>query len=160
MSYLGAIAVIIGVYMIWREYSLFTGREVLVCRSFSRAVMDYREKMICYMVSPGDWAENYSDECLSEMGFLESLREGANFKEAYGAVCDKLCITDELNSVLSGCFDRLGEGYLETELKTLDVAIEKLRCEEIRLSESVSKRRKATGAVLGAFAVGTVILII
>ena len=160
MGYIGALAVIVGVYIIWREYSAFLDRELRLCRAFVRAVSDYKEKVRCYMDSPKDWAEGYTDDTLSELGFLLNLRDGADFKEAYGAMRGNLHITDELNEILTSCFDRLGDGYLDTELETLDTAVVKLRSEEDRISLNLSKRWKAAGAMLGAFALGTVILVI
>ena len=160
MLYFGAIAVILGVYMIWREYAAYLDRELLSCRSFLRALTDYREKMKCYMDVPSSWAEEYSDEQLAECGFLDMVKSGTDISEAYRKSCANLCITDEVDKALTACFGRLGEGYLDTELETLEIAIGKLSREERHLTESLSKRRKATGAVLGACALGVVILVI
>lgn len=160
MSYLGAISVIIGVYMIWREYSRFVDREYEICRAFLLAITDYREKVRCYMESPREWALGYEDECLLQNGFLPALRDGADFTVAYGEARRDICTTKSVDGILTACFTRLGEGYLEAELDTLDIAIGKLSCEEAGCAERLTKRRKATGALLGAFALGTVILII
>ena len=160
MLYFGAIAVILGVYMIWREYATYLDRELLSCRVFLRALTDYREKMKCYMEVPSSWAMGYSDVTLSACGFLDVLKAGADLPEAYGKAKEKLCITDEVDRILTSCFFRLGEGYLETELETLEIAITKLSHEEGTMAENLSKRRKATGAVLGACALGVVILVI
>ena len=160
MLYFGAIAVIIGTYMLWREYASYLDRELLICRSFLRALTDYREKMKCYMDVPSSWAQGYYDESLAECGFLDALKSGSDFKDAYGETREKLSAGNAVDEALISCFTRLGEGYLDTELETLDVAIAKLTREESRLSDNLSKKRKATGAVLGACALGVVILVI
>ena len=160
MLYFGAIAVILGVYMIWREYALYLDRELLYCRAFLDALVDYREKMKCYMDAPSNWAEGYCDENLTSCGFLDMLKSGVDLSEAYGKTRENMCLTDEVDKILVSCFSRLGEGYLDTELETLEVAIGKLTRVEGLMAENLSKRRKATGAVLGACAMGVVILVI
>lgn len=159
MSYIGAAAIIFATYMMWREYSAFLLRGVDACRSYLAAMRDYRERVRCYMQAPGSWATEYSDDNLSDCGFLPHLSESGDFRRAYELSADKGYLTDEADGILKDCFERLGEGYLDTELGTLDLAIDKLSREEERLSESFVKRRRAAGAVLGAIASGTVILI-
>ena len=160
MLYFGAVAVILGAYMIWREYAFYLDGELLSCRSFLRALVDYREKIKCYMELPSDWVQGYRDEYLAECGFFDKIRSGVNFGEAYATSKDLILITDGVDDALTSCFDRLGDGYLDTELEALGIAIDKLTREEERLVENLSKRRKATGAVLGACALGIVILVI
>lgn len=160
MLYSGAIAVILGVYMIWREYASYLDRELLSCRAFLGALIDYREKMKCYMDVPSRWAEGYFDEALDTSGFLGMLKSGVDLSEAYSEAREKLCVSDEVDKILTSCFTRLGEGYLDTELETLETAIGKLMRHEGLMADNLSKRRKATGAVLGACALGVVILVI
>ena len=71
-----------------------------------------------------------------------------------------MILTDTTEDALNSCFERLGDGYLDTELEVIEQALEKLSREEGRISEDLLKRRKAAGAVLGAFASGIIILII
>lgn len=159
MAYLGAVAIVASVYVLWREYGKFLDGELLWCRCFLRALTDYREKVRCYVETPGSWAAGYSDEQLSSCGFLERLINGDGFATAYRDTDRPPYLTDATDSALEGCFDRLGEGYLDTELEVLASAIEKLTREEARLSDSLVKRRRAIGAVMGAVASGIVILI-
>lgn len=160
MLYFGAIAIIIGAYMIWREYASYLDGELLSCRAFLRALTDYREKMKCYMDVPSSWAEGYFDEYLTKCGFLDMVKSGVDFAEAYRLSRENISVTDSVDEILVSCFARLGEGYLDTELETVEIAIGKLMREDERLSENLLKRRKATGALLGACALGIVILII
>lgn len=160
MAYIGALAVIFAVFLIWREYSSYLDKELSACRAFLSAITDYREKVRCYLDSPREWAKNYDSELLDGCGFLGLLREGADFGEAYLETRDKLCLSDEADAILSSCFQRLGEGYLEGELEILALAIEKLGKEEAASSVEFVKKKKAVGAMLGAVAAGIVILII
>ena len=160
MAYLGAVAVTLAMYLVWREYSHFLDGQLAWCRCFLRALGDYRNKMKCYMDTPTKWAGEYSDGHLSSCGFLERLEKEGNFKSAYTSACPSAHMSDSTDEILSSCFQRLGDGYLDTELEALSVAIDGLTREEARLSENVYKKRRASGAMLGAFAMGIVILII
>lgn len=159
MAYFGAVAIAFVVYIIWREYSAFLDGELSWCRCFLSALTDYRDKVRCYVETPRAWARDYSDARLSGCGFLDLITSGADFLEAYRECARSPYLTEATDSALSECFDRLGRGYIDTELEVLGIAIDKLTVEEHRLAESLAKRRKALGATLGAVASGIVILI-
>ena len=160
MAYFGAVAVILAMYMIWREYSGFLSGELGWSRCYLRALFDYREKVRCYMQTPMRWAEGYTDDMLISCGFLERLMQGEDIGTAYRLARSDMGVSDSVDALLTDCFDRLGEGYLDTELEVLDGVIDKLSREEAREAEALAKRRKAAGALLGAFASGVVILVI
>lgn len=159
MAYFGAAAIVIAVYIIWREYAVFLDGELSWCRCFLSALTDYRDKVRCYVETPRAWARDYSDARLSGCGFLDLITSGADFLEAYRECARSPYLTEATDSALSECFDRLGRGYIDTELEVLGIAIDKLTVEEHRLAESLAKRRKALGATLGAVVSGIVILI-
>ena len=160
MLYFGALAVILGVYMIWREYASYLDRELLYCRAFLDALVDYREKMKCYLKPLVAWAFEYSDEQLLSVGFLGAIREGKNVSLAYLESSEHCYLPNKVDNVLESLFSHLGEGYLETELENLDAAILKLDAEAKRMTDELSQRKKVAGALLGALAVGVVILVI
>lgn len=160
LPYIGAAVIIFAAFTVWREYAAFLERGVCWCRAFLAALCDLREKMKCYLDSPRSWAEGYEDGLLYECGFLERLRDGENLHEAYRASRRGACLSDTADEILDSCFRRLGEGYLDTELESVELAIEKLSGEEARGSEELVRRRKVAGAVLGACASGIVILVI
>ena len=160
MGYIGAFAVILAVFMIWREYSGFLESELCWCRAFLDALMDMREKMRCYLDSPRVWAEGYCAKALEECGFLKALRDGMSITEAYGLARTGACFSESTDAVLTDCFARLGGGYLDTELEMLGSAIDKLGKEERLRTEELPRKKKVAGAVLGACASGIVILVI
>ena len=160
MSYFGAVSIILAVYMIWREYSSFLDGELRWCRCYLKALEDYRDKVKCYMQTPTRWAQGYTDAMLSECGFLERLSGGEDIGEAYRLSRPEIGVSGTVDAILSDCFERLGEGYLDTEIEVLESAIGKLSLEEKKSGESLGKKRKAAGALLGAFASGVVILVI
>lgn len=159
MSYFGAVLIILAAYTLWREYSEFLRTQLSACRCYLGAISDYREKIRCFARTPAEWASEYSDKALSDSGFLQALRESGNFAAAYEASGVKQVISGSVDEILRSCFDRLGEGYLDTESEILSAAINKLTREEAKISEAFHKRRKAAGAMLGACACGIVIFI-
>ena len=160
MVYIGVAAVIFAIFLGWREYSSYLDRKISFCRAFLGAVTDYREKVRCYLDSPREWARDYSDSLLDECGFLPALRDGADFDSAYRLNRDAILLSEDADSILTPCFSRLGEGYLEGELEILSACIGKLEKEEATASEELVKKRKAVGAMLGAVAAGIVLMII
>ena len=69
-------------------------------------------------------------------------------------------MTPRTNEILSSCFKRLGEGYIDSEIALLDSVISALSGEvEIEIND-VSRKKRAVGAILGACASGIVILVI
>ena len=160
MAYFGAVAVILAAYMTWRVYSESLFGELDLCKRLLAAITDYRDKVKCYMDTPQRWAAEYSDDELRRCGFLSHLAGGGDFKSAYSRLKTDMTVSDEVDSVLTECFERSGEGYLDTEIEILNLAIGKLEVEERRLSEAFSGKKKAVGAMLGAIASGIVILAI
>lgn len=160
MVYFGALAVIAAAFMIWREYVGYLDGELYWLREMLSALKDLKEKMQCYLTAPSDWARGYESEGLRECGFLGRLSDKEDMLLAYRAAKERICISDKADGILTSCFDRLGEGYLDTELESLELAISKLGEEESRASAETVRRRKVAGAFLGAFASGIVIMVI
>ena len=159
MVYIGALAVIFSAFMIWREYVGYLDRELFWCREFLGAIKDLREKMKCYLESPTEWAREYKSESLSRCGFLDKVRAGEDVLSAYRSLSE-VCLSDKVDEILVGCFEHLGEGYIDTELENIELTISRLGNEETSASSEIGRKRKVAGALLGAFASGIVILVI
>ena len=159
MIYFGTFSVIAAVYILWRTYCSYLCSELSDARTFLAALSDYREKMRCYLSSPRAWASDYSDERLGDSGFLSRLASGEEMTYVFRELREEYYLTDRVNEILNSCFDRLGEGYLDTELEVLASAIAALGEEVRSMSDELKNRERVAGALLGAFAVGTVILI-
>lgn len=160
MIYFGAVAVVLAAYMTWRVYSASLFGELDICRRLLAALTDYRDKIKCYMDTPKMWANEYSDEELARYGFLSCLMSGGDFLSAYSVLKESVIIGEQVDCALTECFERLGAGYLETEIEILNVVIDKLKVEEESMTEAFVGKKKAAGAVLGAVASGVVILAI
>lgn len=159
MVYIGASAVIFAAFMIWREYVGYLERELYWCREFLGAIKDLREKMKCYLESPTEWSRGYNSEALSRCGFLDKVVECGDVLTAYKHSHD-VCLSDNAKEILESCFEHLGDGYIDTELESIELAISKLSEEEACASAEIGRKRRVAGAFLGAFASGIVILVI
>lgn len=159
MLYLGTFAVMCAVFMIWREYSAFLDGELKWCREMIRAIGDLGERMRCYLSSPREWAQRYESELLAGCGFLDRLKGGESLEDAFVHSEGGMELTGEVRDAVYGCFSGFGGGYLDGELESLGLALEKLRAAEQGLAGELPRRRKAVGAILGACALGIVILI-
>ncbi|MBQ7343458.1 MAG: hypothetical protein IJW53_01695 [Clostridia bacterium] len=160
MSYIGALAVIFAAFLIWKEYVSYLDGELAGCRAFLSALKDYRERVRCYLISPSEWASTYNDDLLTECGFLASVLEGVDLPRAYSSARESLNLSEDVDEILKECFGRLGNGYLDTELAVLDLAISGLAEIESQSSPEVRNKRRAAGALLGACVSGIVIIII
>lgn len=159
MLFVGAFTIVFVIFLFWREYTSYLRRELLVLRTFRNMLRDMKDKMRCYLDSPRSWSLGYENDILSDSGFLGALRGGADLLEAYVTCREKLCISQETDSVLFSLFSRAGEGYIDTELEAMECALEGLSAIESTMVDEVNKKTKVSGAVLGAFAAGIIILV-
>ena len=160
MRYIGAFAVILAALLAWRAYSGFLCEELELSRAFLGALRDYRDKVSCYLLTPKEWARGYAERSVIISDFISCVAVGESMKAAYEAVKDSYCLPDEIDEALTDCFSALGEGYLDVELAILDSAIARIEDAAGRLSAGFKSKEQGVGALLGACAVGTVILII
>ena len=160
MLILGAILLILFAFLLWREYSSYLKREEAELTEITRFLRNMRERMMCYLELPSAWIGEYSSDVLESVGFLERIRSGDDVSSAYEGVKKNLLIDPEISDELSALFSGLGEGYLDTELVAVDKTVEKLDQALGRLLPEIKNRSRAAGAVLGALAMGAVIMII
>ncbi len=158
MTYIGALLLVAAAVAIYRAYGGFLEEELRTAGAFLCALESYREGVRCYLTSPASWAEGYRDELLASSGFLSGILQGESFSSSYRLARSTLFISKEIDAVLDSCFLRLGEGGLANEVEVLSSAIEKLRDGQEAAARGVTSRKSAAGALLGACAVGVVIL--
>ena len=160
MTYIGAVAVIFSAFMAWSAYAAFLREESESVRVFLRALEDYREKMKCYLEPPSAWAGKYTDERLSSSGFLPSVEKGESMLTAYHRARGNFYLGERADGIIEECFSKMGEGYIDTELEVIELAIAELAKEDKEGTLDLPRRQRVAGALLGACAVGIVILVI
>ena len=160
MRYFGIFILICAVFLIWRCYCGYVEDEAKMSRAFLFALRDYREKIKCYLISPSEWASGYGDEALRASGFTDKIKSGETMITAYLDTRSGMYLPMVVDEALKSCFMRLGEGDAYAEVETLESTIAVLEGEVKTINEQLPKRQKAVGALLGACAVGVVILMI
>lgn len=160
MRYIGAFCIVLATLIAWRGYQAYLSEELGFIRAFLGALEDYRDGVRCYLKPLSEWAAEYSDGRLASVGFLSLLSDGEDALSAYRAVKDRCYLPMTADEVLDSAFSGIGKGYLEGEIEALDDAVSRLGAQEKELSVELSKRQRVAGALLGALAVGTVILVI
>lgn len=160
MVFLGAVMLAAATFVLWREYAAYLKKGVDELSGFLAFIRNMKERMECYLELPADWAGGFRSPELEGSGFLFYVREGMDVGEAYEKCENSLCICDEAKDALRALFDRFGEGYLDTELSFIKSSIEKLSEIEASLKIENGNKIKAVGAMLGAVAMGIVILVI
>lgn len=160
MFFIGVGILLCVAFLCWREYTAYLQRELDELSDFLFFIENMRDKMECYLQSPLSWVGEFSRPSLERLGFLDSLRCDGDLGAAYRACTDKLLIKSDASEVIGELFSRFGEGYLDTERGLIDSTIHKLSIIEGKLKDELKNKSRAAGAMIGAIAIGAVIMII
>ncbi|MBQ8372342.1 MAG: hypothetical protein IJX38_05360 [Clostridia bacterium] len=156
-----AIVMIMGVAIVCRgAYVKFISRSLEEYRGFILYLEHIEGRIGCYLEHGDSLYEGFSNEALSRCGFLGALRDGKSHKEAFGIAEHELAMDADGKRVLGDFFRSLGTGYLERELRALELTLERLRQAEKKQDEELIKRVKVASAVCICTALGIVLLII
>ena len=160
MLFIGIFMLIGCLFFLWREYTIYLGREMRQTDELSAFLRYMRDRMSCYLEPISAWIGEYSTPELERLGFLGALRDGVDVREAFDNFSDEMCISREVIDAFSGAVRDMGEGDLEGEVSILNTAVDKLSSVGGRVSEDYKNKIKASGAMLAAVAVGVIVLII
>ena len=160
MILIGACLLLLFSFLIWKEYAAYLSRGTKELREFIRFLECMREKMGCYLETPSEWIDGFTAEELERSGFLQRIKDGEDIFSAYTGCKESLCLCDDAVLILDDMFSHLGNGYLDTETAIIKASLDKLsKLEEVSKKDN-ENRTKAVGAVIGAVAIGIVILIL
>ena len=160
MLFVGVLILIGCLFFAWREYALYLGREMRQTAELSAFLRHVRDRMNCYLEPISGWIGEYSTPELESLGFLATLRDGADIRGAFDACSGEMCVSSEVADVFFDTLCEMGDGDLERELSVLDEAVDKLSSVGGRVSEDYKNKIKASGAMLAAVAIGVVVLVI
>ena len=158
--FVGVLMLICCLFFAWREYAVYLGREMREITELLAFVKHIRERMSCYLEPISAWIGEYSTPELERLGFLGALRGGMDVKQAFADCLDKMCISPDVSDAFSDTLTEMGDAYLESELDTLDSAVDKLSTAQKRVNDDYKNKIKASGAMLAAVAIGVVVLFI
>lgn len=156
----GALAVLVAVFVIGREYAAFSRRRTKELRGFYE-LLEYMEISISSYLSFGSelWG-GFSCDDLEASGFLASLRNCELPGEAFSKCRSGLSFSDEYKDLLEDFFRGFGREYRDGELKRLAEYKGKLSDILAREEESTDKNVKVTRALLLGGGLSLVVLVI
>ena len=160
MVFIGASLLILFAFLVWKEYAGYLNKGTRELEEFVRFIETMKERMECYLETPGVWVPDFTADELERLGFLESIRNGNDVNTAYAECKDLLCICNDAREILDELFSHLGNGYLDTELGIINSSLGKLTKIKDAFRTEKENKTKAMGAMIGAVAIGIIILIL
>ena len=160
MKYIGILLILSASILFGGACSEKIGAPVRELEEFLRFLRFMRERVVCYLEPPSSIARDFSSELLDSLGFLGEIRDGASLSSAFITSKDRLSLPDDDAKALADFFERCGKGYLESEVKLLDTAIEKLERSEEKYGENCRTRARGIRVMTAAFGLGISILLI
>ncbi len=128
----GAVAVLVAVFFIAREYSVFARRRLDELRGF-HSLLEYIGGGISKYLSFGSGLWNgFSCDKLESCGFLQMLRDGEHPGKAFSRCKSRLALSTEQKDVLEKFFLDFGREYKDSELKRVSEY-------RVRLGETLEK---------------------
>ena len=159
MSLLGAALLFGGSAMLFLYYKSYLSASERECRGYLSLIEFLEGRVSCYLSPINEAVLDFESEVLFECGFLKAARE-VGLKEAFAQAKQKSRMPSDAVGVVEELFSGLGRGYLDSEVRAMDLSIKKLRriCE--REAAQMASRVKIAGALIFALAVGTLLLFI
>ncbi len=156
MRLVGGIIVLGVSLFVYALYNRFLAEGRGLARAYLSLMKRIREQIFCYSKGVKEIISEVSDEGLE--AFVSMVKEGRRAHEAF-ALSDTGTLLKEEKELIAECLESLGTGYLESEVKRLDVYIKRLE-ELISANEAESaKKKKVLLAALLAVSLGVIILI-
>lgn len=156
---IGAI-ILIGALAISREYSAFYRRRIAQTDGFVALIIHIEGAISERLASGKGLVAGFSDEALSSLGFLESVRSGATLHDAFLGCRRASVISREVSMRLERYFADFGRYYKERELSRAATCVEELERLLERERADMPKNVKLARTLLVAFALGVLILIV
>ena len=128
------------------------------CLGFLSLLNELERSMSLYLEAPRPVFERASRGVAALSPFAEGLGEGMTPAEAFAAAVGKLSLPEEAARVLREYFSRVGEGYLDGELRALRRAISELEPVAERSRGELEKRGRVAGVLIFSALAGAFIL--
>ena len=132
-------------------------RRVDVLREICALLRHIRRQVGCYLLPAREIARSYSSDLLEACGFLDMMRSGENPILSFSG---EYCISERPMQLVNGVLSSFGEGYVEDEIRALDVAIDELSALLATEEAECAKRIKLYSVLGAAIGVGALIFIL
>ena len=159
LKIVGAVLVAAAGIFASRLYSGYLVRRCDEGEAFLRLIEHISGEISRYLTPPAELLKGYSDGVLDSLGFTEiARREGVS--AAFSAVKKKCALSDEALKILEKLFSGFGRDYKSGELARLDETRAALSRVVTREREELSKNLKLGRVLIGAVALGAIILLL
>ena len=160
MHLVGCALIILGAALCVGAYRRYTERAIAEGEDFLKLLDRLYDGIFCYLKTPSEIICSSELPSLNTLGFVGLVKDGVDPSAAFEQLKEKLCLGEEQKELLSSFFKRIGGGYLENEIRSIDYT--KKRFAELMLGskESLAKRVKTVGAVSFAAALSLCIILI
>ena len=160
MKYIGFVMILSSVLFFSDGYSKYMKKRVLEGEGFLAFLSYASRQMSCYLRPQRSLADGFECEALSEVGFLDAVRESESIFAAYKKTKSRLSIGKEERELLEEFFASFGEGYLEDEIKRLDFYSEGLRKAVEKAKTDAPKNTRLVSVLSVTAALGFLIFVI
>ena len=154
-SFLLLLALLIG-----KAYSGYCKKRVRSLESLSLLLLRLEEGVSLFLSTPSSFFQDYEDEYLTEVGFLELVRSGENMANAFRKTARRMALDRQTEERLSLFFSDYGKSYKDGELRRISIFQRELEEVLKRETEEERGRVKLAYTLLFSAALGIIILLI
>lgn len=142
------------------EYTKYMKKRVAECEAFASFIAHVKTQVGCFLRPCRELADGFSSDALEKVGFLNELRESGDIYASYVKAEPKLSLSEGEREVLDSFFSSLGGGYLDEQMKLIELCLEEVESARAKLREESPKSIKLISTLSVTGAIGFLILII
>ena len=158
MTALGAAALGGAAFVLLRCYLSYLRARRDECFALLSLLRELERGMSLHLDSPKLVFERFSAEALSPSGLVDMLKKGVVPSEALTRAESSLSVPKEAKRILRDYFFRVGESYLEGELRAVSRAISELEPIAEKERTELEKRGRVAGVLIFSTLAGVLIL--
>lgn len=143
------------------EYKKFIEKKLALCEGFLSLLTFIKAELACRGRSVREWAKEFSDTALSDVGFTQALIEKESLDGAFRETKDKMpMLGAETVRLLEGYFSTFGKSYRAEEEGEACRVFEELNRLLAREKSDCGRSVRAVRVLSYAVALGIIILLI
>ncbi len=144
MRYIGIALLLLSAVFIDAAFAKHSREAFSECEGFLLLLRHIKSEISIGGSTLNEWAGRFHNDRLSEVGFIDRLKENADLYDAFTLSSDKLKLPHDKKKLIGSLLSRLGKGALDDEIRLLDDFIHTLECE----LEHLKKESLRQGGVL------------
>ena len=160
MRYLGILLLVFSAFWVYKKYASYLAFSIEECEGYTQLTEQLYGKVSCYLSPQNEVIMNFECPALERCGFLPEVRRRRSARDAFLAVMGNSQMPKDAKEAVKSLFLGLGKGYLDSEIKAMELCLEKLRKITEREKGELEARRRVAGALTFAAAAGLALLFI